>query len=1251
MSKLTDIKQKILQFDGGAFQELCDAYLYKLGYRDVTSLGTKSGTLKTTKGIPDTYFLDSNDKYIFVMYTAQQTEVPKKLKEDIFDCLNSQKTGIEVSDISEIILCHTSSNIPAGKTNNLYEVCSNKGVLLKILGIDELASDIYNRFHGIARDFLGVPISTEQIFDLREFVMAYDSNGMATPLSTTFQMRKQETVDILEKIEQSKVTILTGPAGVGKTRLALECCEKYAEENNYRLFCIQSNRLPIYEDLKIFLNKPDNYLLFIDDGNQISGLNHVLQYLTKAKQGYEIKIVITVRDYAKYSIVQEARNFTKPEVYGIGVFKDDEIKELLKENLQILNTNYLDKIVRIAEGNARLAVLAGKLAVDKQRLDSINDATELYESYYGNVISRYILSENKELCAVAGILAFVSAIHLEHLKGLASLLESLDISERSFIKYVYQLHELEIVDIYHDKAAKISDQCFGNYLLNYVFVQKKIVPLAVMIKACFISYRPRVVNAVSTLANIFASNEMHQQLEKEIGIVWDDFQKSGETYFLEYVKVFHSIRPTETLLLVKEKIDSLPYEAYDVSSINFEEEKRRGRSEDDFILHILRDFCDTTDLPDALDLMFNYYKRQPKNFVSVYQAICNAFVVKKDSYRYGFWTQKQLITKFVEHSDIWRNEAVNILFLKIAAEFLKLVSSPTEAGRGNSFTFYTIPIELSEGSEQYRGLIWNGLLELYRNESHQLEIEKILKGYGEGEGQKVSHELVHYDFKYILKFFDEFFSTQNLFHCIIAQKLLDRLKFLNMHPFDCLSHYTNSMNYKWYRILKGECHLEEYVYYKEKKLKEADIETLVQDCTETTIQTIMEICLFSETYDTHQDRELREGVQYAFEVLSRNKGGFSNAVNMYLVNNTPLDIFPDPIVAKMFELFGDQETYSIITKRTYDKKGDWQFSFFKKLPQHLVTEHYVQEFYDFLANGETSEKAIFYRDLDFLDHYVPHDQDIYISTFKLIAAIYEHSPYTFSLYTTLLFMNNKIEFNDLLKRFDSDPPLLKDIYFKLISYSENVDRSGEFLINLNKVDPTFLQDYIQFVMSKSNDIWASKKDEERLSAIWECDNYIELANEIMETYYLDRETSTWSMVRHLTNALVYSDRKKLIEKRQDEWIAHFVDENHQKVNVMLIIYSAIAELPSERRKKHVLYLIRLNQNYELFDELQLVPSIVGGSGDMIADMEKRISFLESLLPSLTGIAFLKHKQKIARDIEYWKKLIEREQVEEVFERL
>ena len=50
MSKLTDIQYRIDQLDGGAFQNLCDAYLTCKGYGIGYSLGMRTGTNKTAKG-------------------------------------------------------------------------------------------------------------------------------------------------------------------------------------------------------------------------------------------------------------------------------------------------------------------------------------------------------------------------------------------------------------------------------------------------------------------------------------------------------------------------------------------------------------------------------------------------------------------------------------------------------------------------------------------------------------------------------------------------------------------------------------------------------------------------------------------------------------------------------------------------------------------------------------------------------------------------------------------------------------------------------------------------------------------------------------------------------------------------------------------------------------------------------------------------------------------------------------------------
>lgn len=88
MSNITDIKRRILELAPAPFQEFCDTLISKQGYGIVHGLGMKSGTGNTTRGNPDTYFRKENGKYVFVVYTIQQTSIFSKIKEDIDKCLD-----------------------------------------------------------------------------------------------------------------------------------------------------------------------------------------------------------------------------------------------------------------------------------------------------------------------------------------------------------------------------------------------------------------------------------------------------------------------------------------------------------------------------------------------------------------------------------------------------------------------------------------------------------------------------------------------------------------------------------------------------------------------------------------------------------------------------------------------------------------------------------------------------------------------------------------------------------------------------------------------------------------------------------------------------------------------------------------------------------------------------------------------------------------------------------------------------------
>jgi len=65
MNNINFIQNAIMQLEGGAFQKLFDAYLYKkYKFNNIQTLGVQTGTNKTTKGTPDAYVLTDDKKYM-----------------------------------------------------------------------------------------------------------------------------------------------------------------------------------------------------------------------------------------------------------------------------------------------------------------------------------------------------------------------------------------------------------------------------------------------------------------------------------------------------------------------------------------------------------------------------------------------------------------------------------------------------------------------------------------------------------------------------------------------------------------------------------------------------------------------------------------------------------------------------------------------------------------------------------------------------------------------------------------------------------------------------------------------------------------------------------------------------------------------------------------------------------------------------------------------------------------------------------
>ena len=1245
MATITSVKQKILALDPGSFQSLCDAYLSREGYPNIVSLGTKAGSSKTTRGTPDTYFVTSTGKYVFVEYTTQQEDLVNKIEADINKCLDSKKTGITPNEIAEIIYCHTSSNIAPEYDKKFRKMCTNQGINLIIIGIDLLADTLTRKYPNIVKDHLGLSIDTEQIQSDKDFVKQYDSNKLAAPLDTPFISRKNELEEMSKAFEHNDVVILSGAAGTGKTRLALEFVRSNTQEKNITVYCVHNRSLPIFEDLCLYFEKPGKYFVLVDDANQISQLKHIVEYANKKDAGYEVKILITVRDYAIKKVLDDIRELTSYKIVNIKFFKDDEIKELLRNSLGIKNEKYLKRIVRIAEGNARIAMIAGKIAVKENRLNSIDDVSQLYDEYYGRALSESNITSNSSLLKSAGVIAALSSLHIDRLESLQPFLDCSKLSKEQFVNDLYELNSLEIVDIYRDKAVKFSEQCFANFILKYVFYDTKMLSLFDFIETCFNSYRNRVIFSINTLVGVFRNQELHSFVENEVKSLWEKLKNNNSNDILEYIKVFHAINTTETLLFLQEMVRKTEKVNIPASQIDIEKGKNYQSVKDD-IINILGGFAMSKDLDAAMDLFLQYYFLRPDKYIEFYHAINVYFSPNDKSYDYDFYTQETIIKKMIDYSENWNNEYITLLFLDISNIFLQLNFRSTEMNRDRkSYTMSSVFLTPSKGVSRYRNLIWEELCKISSNETQLDKIRRLLEKYATSYRDECT-EIIKEDAAYITKIVTTAFKIDSLADYKVVKHLkmiFDNVK-IDTTQFD---DFLNSKKAKIYQLLKGPRWDKTYDYKAREKKKSEDIREFYNKSPDKlgSFKELINICREAGTDSSN----LKQGISLYIKELALVSDDFLKMIEMVVAEKLEAFINEYQVIQLAFKVTTPNELYKLINKITDDCiRNTWMYAYFDTLPEEYVNVAETEALICFLK--EETDANIRYschRSIEFLSKFESIEPGITIKCVEIIFSKRNYSKFIAKMYFEPLFNEYQSSSADIIAMFKENIGLLENIYVWLIQNDCNVDYNGKFLVALYQQNNNFISKYIE---AKLGDYSYGGLDESSnaIRAFFECEDYIEIFDKLIDIA-ISTSYPMFQVAKLISSIVINVQGKEENHLKSDSWIKHFIETYSKNKEKMQCLFEALSEILTEQKVLYVKLLTTLNKDFEFFKDLPLESNSYSGGESFVPAYQKRLEFFEKLLPLFSGIEYINHKSYILKIIDNYKIMIVNEEISNIIE--
>ena len=487
MSKLQTIENALSAINETVFQELCDSFLIlkNNNYRSFSRTGSQCGKQKTVKGTHDTFLILPNGHYIFVEYSTNISAGLSKLKQDINKCIDSTKTGIPVNNIDEIILC-INFNLKAKEIQELKNLLFDTTISLTVYTLDSLALELNLNHRNLTSQYLELPLDTGQIVSIEAFIEEYNraSNGIATPLNNTFSHREKELKQLNKEILSNDLVILTGSPGVGKTKLALEGIKNFISINlSFEAYCVSYKNHVLLDDLYQHLDTKKDYVLFVDDANRIDAFSQIIGFYKSSRKG-NLKIVMTVRDYAFEDLKLLCQEF-KPKQINLLKFLDEEITNIIKEKpFEILNPNYHKEIVRIADGNPRIAIMTSLLAKEKQDINALHDVSDLFENYFSTFVKDDGEFTNDLNIKCLGLIAFFYAIPYKNKEITTSILNNFGIDYNKFIDAIDKLDKLELVEIQFE-YVKIPEQNLSTYFFYKTFVKEDLLSFETLLKYYF----------------------------------------------------------------------------------------------------------------------------------------------------------------------------------------------------------------------------------------------------------------------------------------------------------------------------------------------------------------------------------------------------------------------------------------------------------------------------------------------------------------------------------------------------------------------------------------------------------------------------------------------------------------------------------------------------------------------------------------------------------------------------------------------
>ncbi|EPR70286.1 hypothetical protein ADIWIN_3642 [Winogradskyella psychrotolerans RS-3] len=1207
MNQLSTIKERLKNFNETEFQELCDSFLSLRNhdYKAYSRTGAHDIKQKTTRGRPDSFIQMLNGRYLFIESTTTEHKGKKlidKLKKDISDCLDFENTKIPKDKIQDIILCYNSNLKPAEIEEVNKEAVEISGTVPGHYNLERLATEIFFHHKNLAKDYLGIPLDTGQIVSLEKFVEEYDNGKqkLATPLAGVFLHRDVELKNVRDKLVDNDIVIISGPAGVGKTKLALQSIYKFIESHlDYNGFAISPKGADLIGDLGAYFEGDDNSILLVDDVNRVDKFDQILSFYRSLNRG-KLKLILTVRDYALDN-VRDWMSGYKNSIVKISGFDYEEIKAIIEqEPFEVRHGKYQLKIYDIAKGNARLAVMMAIIARETNKLESLNNVTDLFEQYFETFISDENAFKNKRVLKALGIISFFYTLPYDDIELLNSVAISFSISSDELRDAFDTLHSLDLVELNYEHV-RIGEQNLSTYFFYKVFIKDKLLSFASLWNNYFDQLEYRFKDTVYPMYQNFGKEAIIKEIKPTLSSYWSTIKLDEKKAFRFYNFAWEFL-PDDCIIYIEERISLLDTVTADELITKYVTNDFANTHKREKHLDLLSYFFKSPIFfLDALELSFQFVKKKQKHLPQlIYHIDQNTYFLDED-YINHFERYTILVDYLIEESGQGRQEALS--FFVISSQLLKQLRwsyiSKKESEKDDS---NIASVQLSRGKILYT------LCNLYND--YPNEVFEVMLNFSMTY-EKDSKYTFDFDLDYLVPWIDSNLNNKSFHHCYYVREMirssrkvkhsypdLKRLKSTFRHPTYSLFELVN-----WDRRRgKEDYDFEDYREFDE--LKKSDI------AKKLAFKTKRDINQFISQY-----REILEWNQIK---LYSQFNVCEAIIKANLIND--IDIGFETFIA--FVKLRDEEifnsdisiSYNVIDSlttnselaerfwkaiRTRNLHEKWKLEVLTSLPVESIKKKHISRLYNTLKTIKVNFGIQFKR----LKKYEKLDAEILINVLQIVVRRIDDNNIKIWL---------REEFFIQVVPLVEDIELLKKAYIQQDGLDNHFDYGGKCLLAVIQKDNRFLLEFIKVIFEKETHERAVNHKE--LSIVWELPNAEETLDEVVE--YMASILDPYFISKHFVNAFFQS--LTCNAERADKYLLSLIARYSEQTQIIRIVFDIIDTNRKALFEQAFRFYVLKNQDLESFKKIKWTGNQVVYQGNVIigtiraAKWEKLLKLVENM---------------------------------------